>query len=71
MFTKTAVGYSHLMAEDETTTAKTIASYREIMASLIIQRRGRVVDSSGYNLLADFSSVVDTVQCVVAVQNEI
>jgi adenylate cyclase len=66
-----AVGYSRLMAEDETTTVKTIASYREIMASLIVRHRGRVVDSPGDNLLAEFSSVVDAVQCAVAVQNEI
>jgi TolB-like protein/class 3 adenylate cyclase len=65
-----AVGYSRLMAEDETATVKTIASYREIMASLIKQHRGRVVDSPGDNLLAEFSSVVDAVQCAVAVQNE-
>src|SRR5210317_1771200 len=66
-----AAGYSRLMAEDETATVKTIASYREIMSSLIKQHRGRVVDSPGDNLLAEFSSVVDAVQCAVAVQNEI
>jgi adenylate cyclase len=66
-----AAGYSRLMAEDEAATVKTIASYREIMASLIKQHRGRVVDSPGDNLLAEFSSVVDAVQCAVAVQNEI
>jgi len=65
-----AVGYSRLMAEDEAATVKTIASYREIMASLIKQHRGRVVDSPGDNLLAEFPSVVDAVQCAVAVQNE-
>ncbi|MDJ0817981.1 MAG: adenylate/guanylate cyclase domain-containing protein [Desulfobacterales bacterium] len=65
-----AVGYSRLMAEDETATVKTIASYRAIMATLIKQHRGRVVDSPGDNLLAEFSSVVDAVQCAVAVQNE-
>ncbi len=64
-------GYSRLMAEDETFTVKTIATYREVMASLIKQHRGRVVDSPGDNLLAEFSSVVDAVQCAVAVQNEI
>jgi hypothetical protein len=64
-------GYSRLMAEDETATVKTIASYREIMASLIKQHRGRVVDSPGDNVLAEFSSVVDAVQCAVAVQKEI
>ena len=65
-----AVEYSRLMAEDETSTVKTIASYREIMSSLIRQHRGRVVDSPGDNMLAEFSSVVDAVQCAVAVQNE-
>jgi adenylate cyclase len=64
-------GYSRLMAEDETSTVKTIATYREVIASLIKQHRGRVVDSPGDNLLAEFSSVVDAVQCAVAVQNEI
>ncbi len=65
-----AVGYSRLMAEDETATVKTIAAYRGVMTSLIKQHRGRVVDSPGDNLLAEFSSVVDAVQCAVAVQNE-
>jgi adenylate cyclase len=65
-----AVGYSRLMAENEAATVKTIASYRKIMASLVKQHRGRVVDSPGDNLLAEFSSVVDAVQCAVAVQNE-
>jgi adenylate cyclase len=60
-----------LMAEDEAATVKTIATYREIMSSLIKQHRGRVVDSPGDNVLAEFSSVVDAVQCAVAVQNEI
>ena len=66
-----AVGYSRLMAEDEAATVKTIATYREIISSLIKQHRGRVVDSPGDNVLAEFSSVVDAVQCAVAVQNEI
>ena len=66
-----AVGYSRLMAEDEAATVKTIASYREIISSLIKQHRGRVVDSPGDNLLAEFSSVVDAVQCAVAVQKEL
>ena len=65
-----AVGYSRLMAEDEAATVKTLATYREIMSSLIKQHRGRVVDSPGDNVLAEFSSVVDAVQCAVSVQNE-
>jgi adenylate cyclase len=65
-----AVGYSRLMVEDEAATVKTLATYREVMTSLIKQHRGRVVDSPGDNVLAEFSSVVDAVQCAVAVQNE-
>jgi len=65
-----AVGFSRLMAEDEAATVKTIASYREIMTTLIKQHRGRVVDSPGDNVLAEFPSVVDAVQCAVAVQYE-
>ena len=65
-----AVGYSRLMAEDEVATVETLAAYREAMTSLIKQHRGRVIDSPGDNVLAEFSSVVDAVQCAVAIQNE-
>lgn len=70
VFSADAVGYSRLMAEGETATVKAIATCREIMSSLIKQHRGRVVDSSGNNVLAEFSSVVDAVQCAVSVQSE-
>ena len=58
------------MGEDEVATIHTLTAYREVMASLIQQHRGRVVDSPGDNLLAEFASVVDAVQCAVAVQRE-
>ncbi len=63
-------GYSRLMAEDETATVKTLETYREVMSTLIMRHRGRVIDSPGDNLLAEFTSVVDAVQCAVAVQKE-
>ncbi len=63
-------GYSRLMGEDEAATVEAITTYREIMGGLIRQHRGRVVDSPGDNLLAEFASVVDAVQCAVAVQKE-
>jgi adenylate cyclase len=58
------------MAEDEAATVSTLETYREVMSTLIKQHRGRVVDSPGDNILAEFASVVDAVQCGVAVQNE-
>jgi len=61
-------GYSRLMGEDEEATIRTLTSYREVMTSLIRMHRGRVVDSPGDNLLAEFTSVVDAVKCAVVIQ---
>jgi adenylate cyclase len=59
------------MGEDEAGTVKTLTAYREIMAELIKQHRGRVVDFPGDNLLAEFSSVVEAVECAVEIQMEL
>src|SRR5215470_10503767 len=64
-------GYSRLMGEDEVETIRTLASYREVMTAFVQRYRGRVVDSPGDNLLADFASVVDAVQCAVDIQQEL
>lgn len=66
-----AVGYSRLMQEDEAATIVTLADSKELMANLIQQYRGRVVDSPGDNLLAEFSSVVDATECAVKIQQEL
>jgi adenylate cyclase len=68
IFSADVEGYSRLMEEDELATVETLTSHKEIMRKLIKQYRGRVVDSTGDNLLAEFSSVVDAVQCAVEVQ---
>ena len=61
-------GYSRLMGDDEVSTVRTIESHRKTMTELILDHRGRVVDSPGDNLLAEFASVVDAVQCAVEIQ---
>ncbi|UCE50862.1 MAG: adenylate/guanylate cyclase domain-containing protein [Desulfobacterales bacterium] len=66
-----AVEYSRLMGEDEEATVRTLTAYREVLTTLIQQHNGKVLDSPGDNLLAEFASVVDAVQCAVAVQKEI
>jgi adenylate cyclase len=71
IFSADAKGYSRLMGEDEAATVQTLKTYREIMASHIQQHRGRVVDSPGDNLLAEFSSVVDALDCAVKIQNDL
>jgi TolB-like protein/class 3 adenylate cyclase len=61
-------GYSRLMGEDEEWTVRTLNVYKDVMGNLIQQHRGRVVDSTGDNLMAEFASVVDAVQCAVEIQ---
>jgi TolB-like protein/cytochrome c-type biogenesis protein CcmH/NrfG len=64
-------GYSLLMRDNEEATVQTITNYRAAMANLIQQYRGRVVDSPGDNILAEFTSVVDAVNCAVEIQQEL
>jgi adenylate cyclase len=64
-------GYSRLMGEDEEATILTLTSYRQVMTAHIQQHGGRVVDSPGDNLLAEFASAVDAVQGAVAIQREL
>jgi len=64
-------GYSLLMADDEVHTIETLKKYRQIMSSLIDQHSGRVVDNPGDNILSEFSSAVDAVNCAVQIQNRL
>ncbi len=57
-----AKGYSRLMGEDENGTVRTLGTYRDIIFDVIQKHRGRVVDSPGDNILAEFGSVVDAVR---------
>jgi len=71
IFSADAVGYSRLMGDDEAATVRTLTSYRKVISALIKQYNGTVIDSPGDNLMAEFVSVVDAVQCAVAVQKEL
>jgi len=64
-------GYSRLMGEDEEATVRTITAHRKVITSVIEKYRGRVVDSPGDNILAEFFSVVDAVQSAVEIQEVI
>jgi adenylate cyclase len=61
-------GYSRLMDDDEAATVRTLTSYRTAISNLVQQYGGRVVDSPGDNILAEFKSVVDAVNCAVEIQ---
>ena len=71
IFSADVKDYSILMREDEVATVRTLTAYRELISTLIKQYRGRVVDSPGDNILAEFPSVVDAVQGSVSIQKEL
>ena len=61
------VGYSRLMEEDASWTIKTLEENKSLISGLVEEYKGRVVDAPGDNLLAEFSSVVDAVECAVKI----
>jgi adenylate cyclase len=71
IFSTDVAGYSRLMGDDEAATIRTLTAYRAVMTTLIQRHRGRVVDSPGDNLLAEFASAVDAVQGAVEIQREL
>ncbi len=71
IFSTDVQGYSRLMGDDEEATIHTLTAYRDIFSALIEHHHGRVVDSPGDNMLAEFASAVDAVRCSTAVQHEL
>lgn len=61
-------GYSRLMGIDEVGTARTLREHRARSDELIARHGGRIVKTTGDGLLLEFASVVDAVECAVAVQ---
>jgi adenylate cyclase len=62
-------GYSRLMGADEEATLRTLSAYRKIIDSLIEHHRGRFIGSAGDSVLAEFTSVVEAVNCAVEIQS--
>jgi adenylate cyclase len=71
IFAADVEGYSRLMGQDEVGTLRTLNRYRAIVDALIASHRGRIFNTAGDSVLADFASAVDAVQCAVAVQDAI
>ncbi len=59
------------MGEDEKGTVHILNAYKEAMTGLIQHHSGRVVDGPEDNVLAEFSSVADAVECAVGIQKEL
>ena len=71
IFAADVAGYSRLMGQDEVGTMRTLTAHREVMDRLIAQHRGRIANTAGDSVLAEFPSVVDVVECAVEVQEEL
>ena len=63
--------YSRLMGDDEMATVEAITRYRSFISEFVEIHHGRVVDSPGDNLLAEFGSAVDALDCTVAIQGKL
>jgi adenylate cyclase len=63
-----AVGFSRLMSADDEATIRTVRAHQRRIEQLVGMFRGRVVDSPGDNLLAEFPSAVASVRCAIEIQ---
>ena len=68
IFAADVEGYSRLMAEDEVGTMETLTSHRAILDGLIAEHRGRIANTAGDSVLAEFPSAVDAVTCALQAQ---
>jgi adenylate cyclase len=64
-------GYSRLMEADESGTLATLRRYRTAISGLVARHDGRIVNTWGDAVIAEFASVVEAVQCAVEIQQEI
>jgi class 3 adenylate cyclase len=60
--------YSRLMAEDEEQTLRTFRAHRAVVDALISEHRGRIFNTAGDAVLAEFASAVEAVRCATEIQ---
>jgi adenylate cyclase len=71
IFAADVEGYSRLMNADEEATLKTLGAYRDIIDPMIARHEGRIFNTGGDSVLAEFTSAVEAVRCAIAFQEEI
>jgi adenylate cyclase len=68
IFAADVASYSRLMSQDEVGTLRTLTAHREVMDRLIAEHGGRIANTAGDSVLAEFPSAVDAVQCAIEAQ---
>src|SRR5271167_2026224 len=71
IFAADIAGYSRLVAEDEEETLRRLASYRSVMDDFIARAGGRIFNTAGDAVLAEFSSAVEAVRCAIDIQESL
>jgi adenylate cyclase len=71
IFAADVAEYSRLMGSDEVGTLRRLQAYRAILDRSIAAHRGRIFNTAGDSVVADFASAVEAVECAIAVQKEI
>jgi adenylate cyclase len=71
IFAADIAGYSRLVAEDEEETLRRLASYREVVDDFIAKASGRIFNTAGDAVLAEFPSAVDAVRCAIDIQESL
>jgi class 3 adenylate cyclase len=71
IFAADIAGYSRLVAEDEEETLRRLASYRAVMDDFIARAGGRIFNTAGDAVLAEFSSAVEAVRCAIDIQESL
>jgi class 3 adenylate cyclase len=64
-------GYSRLVSEDEEETLRRLAAYREVFDDFVAKAGGRIFNTAGDAVLAEFSSAVEAVRCAIDVQESL
>lgn len=71
IFAADVAGYSRLMRSDEEGTLAQLVSARQKMDGLVVAHQGRIVNSVGDSVLAEFASVIDAVQAAIEIQRDL
>ena len=66
-----AEGFTRLMRADEEAARQTLKAHREVIDRLIARHDGRIFNTAGDSVLAEFGSAVEAVRCAIAVQEEL
>jgi adenylate cyclase len=61
-------GYSALMGADEDATVRDLKAHQSVILPMIKEHGGRIIDTAGDGILAEFASVLNAVKCAVALQ---